>query len=395
MNYKEEINNFLQKQFQLLEDSISWTYNEKNRQIIIICPHEYYKDFLYDNYIKKIKKKLTELYNVTDIILSTKKGYIPKEKFNIKFNQYYTFENFFYSKETDLTIKLIKEIIKENKSNYNPIIIYGEKNSGKTHIIHAIGNHYIKQLKKNEIFFIDFKKSSFLLKLQIKDIEKIKIFMVDHFENYDVKSDKDRIVIKYFKYLIDKNIKIYLAVRNKLNKMIQYDELSSLLSSGIFLHLKLPDFDTRLEFIKKYSNKNNLPINNEKMFELALKCLDIPSIMEQLNYFFNIRKTKKYNVQKILHNKNPQEIIKIVTEWFNITERDLFSRNNKKNISLARHIAIYLCRTILKLSTTNLEKIFKRNHSTILYSIKKINKLKEESVDINNMLEELYKRCRY
>ncbi len=394
MKHKEELDLFLKKFFKSIIDKILWRYNAKKRQLIIICPHEYFQDFLNQNYIKKLRKNLKERYNIQDIILKTNRDhFLYGENLNFPFNQNFTFDNYFYSNETESTIKLIKEVIRK-KNKYNPVIIYGEKNAGKTHILHAIGNFYITHLNKDKILFLDFKNINFLFrKYSFEDLKKIKIFIVDHLEYYNINNDKENILLKTIKYFLNRNVKIFFSTKNRLENIVKSKELFSLLMSGIIFNLRLPDFNTRIEFIRHYTNKNNMLINENQIFDLALKHKDIGSIKKELNNILTIGTTKRDKILKKIQNKTPQNIIKLVSKQLNITEKDLLSKNNKKHISLARHIAIYLCRDIFKLSTKNLEKIFNRNHSTILYSIKKINKLKKEDENVNKIVNELYKKC--
>ena len=80
------------------------------------------------------------------------------------------------------------------------------------------------------------------------------------------------------------------------------------------------------------------------------------------------------------------EIKTYVCDFFGISVEDLMSQKRTKEISYARQLAMYICRTLLDLSLPKVGKSFDRDHATALHAIKKI----EQSIKINNNVKNDY-----
>ena len=91
---------------------------------------------------------------------------------------------------------------------------------------------------------------------------------------------------------------------------------------------------------------------------------------------------------------SPGHIINTAARHFSLSPEDIVGKSRDKNITLARQVTTLLCRELLGLSLVQVGRIFGgRDHSSILYSIKKIKQMQESNKEVHNQVEVLRKLC--
>ena len=89
------------------------------------------------------------------------------------------------------------------------------------------------------------------------------------------------------------------------------------------------------------------------------------------------------------------EILKVVATHYGIKVVDMKSKSNARPISYPRQVAMFICKQLTDLSYPEIGKIFNnKHHSTVIYSVEKIEKLKEEDPSVGNTIEMLIKHFR-
>ena len=88
-------------------------------------------------------------------------------------------------------------------------------------------------------------------------------------------------------------------------------------------------------------------------------------------------------------------VIDTVCQHYQVNRKDVLGEDRRQNIALARQVAMFLCRHMLGLSYPALGRTFGgKDHSTVIYSVKKINELQEDGKDMKQVLKDLKLRCR-
>ncbi|MCX7999329.1 MAG: hypothetical protein N3A69_10340 [Leptospiraceae bacterium] len=91
----------------------------------------------------------------------------------------------------------------------------------------------------------------------------------------------------------------------------------------------------------------------------------------------------------------PEKILKTVAETFSLLPKDLLGRQQAKEYSTPRQIAIYLCRFMLRMSFIKIGKLFQRDHSTIITSVKTVEKkLQSNDTYIQAAIEKITSQLR-
>jgi chromosomal replication initiator protein len=180
-----------------------------------------------------------------------------------------------------------------------------------------------------------------------------------------------------------------------------YDRLCSHLSLG----LAEPDLDVRLRFAQIQMTRNGLPEHRSTALFIARRCLrlrHVRGVLEQVR--------RRYEQSGALPPQNelasmigragaPQppdvdHILAVVASRYGCSSEQLRENTREKSLTLPRQIAMYLCRELLGESYPSLGLIFGgKDHSTIMYAVKKIGKMKVTNKDAHMQLTELTKQC--
>lgn len=182
-------------------------------------------------------------------------------------------------------------------------------------------------------------------------------------------------------------------------------ELYDRLCSHLVLELAEPDLDVRLRYTQQRMAKLGLPADKDIALTLARHCLrlrHIRGVLEQLRMRYeqnSILPSQEKLIQLAERNGSGQtvdvdSILAVVASRYGCSSTELRENTRNSRLSLPRQIAMYLCRDILGESYPSLGTIFGgRDHSTIMYAVRKINKTKVTNKDMHIQLTEMTKQC--
>ena len=304
--------------------------------------------------------------------------------------------------------------------SYNPLFIYGNSGLGKTHLLYAIRNEIHRTNPEKIIQYV--KGDDFTNEL----IEAIRLNSASDFRNKYRKSDvllvddiqfiggKESTQEEFFhtfNSLYEAKSQIVLTSDRppKEIKTLE-DRLKSRFESGLIADIQPPDFETRIAIIKRKAEllEMNLPDDiveyiatrrktNIRQLEGVVKKLKAQSQLYGEKVTINVAQK---TISDILNNDQPppltvEKIIDEVARTFGITSDDIRSSKRNSNISNARQIAIYAVREITDLSMNLIgEEFGNRDHSTIVYAIKQIEKNMTKDPKLKATVEDIIKNIR-
>ncbi|NIH16793.1 MAG: chromosomal replication initiator protein DnaA [Buchnera aphidicola (Periphyllus lyropictus)] len=389
----------------------------KKNQLTLYTPNKFFLDWIkekyfikiynlikkYSNY-KKIHLKLAIKKKIRIICKYSKKKNIKKNLLKNKNlfsnkNQKYTFKNFIIGNENKLVYNIAYNISKNLGKKYNPLFIYGKTGSGKTHLIYAIRNSL---LKKNKFKIIIINSENFVQKMvnSIKQncIEEFKkkyrstqILIIDDIQFFSNKKRSQEELFHTLNHLIENKKQVIFTANCYPTKIKNIQKrLQSRLDGGLSICINSLKKKTKKKILEKklkekkiYLNKKikkflikNLNSNiremdgvlnkikaNIDLYKKNFLLKDIKNILKDYLFF----KKKKITIKKIQ---------KIVSKYYKIKKSDLISKKKFHSLVLPRQIAISITREITKHSLKEISYAFnKKQHTTILYSCKKIKKL--------------------
>lgn len=368
------------------------------------------------NFIEK-----SEIPRVSEII-SEKKATFFK---NAKVNPNLTFDTFVVGASSNLEAYQASIVVANSPGKlYNPLFLYSASGLGKTHLLHAIGNHVKQNLPNLKVLYLtaDEFTDEFIRFVRDNPSDSMKDFfrtvdvlLMDDVQFLANKQLTSETFFHLFNLLVSLGKQIVLTSDRHPSELKGIeDRLVTRFNSGLSISITAPDLETRKDILRMKISLNNLDIddfdeevitffaenftNNVRELEGALNRL--------LFYVVSIAPTKHVtmevalnSVQSLINVKDAvaklseTKIINVVADYYNLTPALLIGRNRTSQVALARHIGMYLTREILDLPFARIGKAFGgKDHSTVINAITKVEKQLKEDPALIQAINEIKER---
>jgi len=406
--------------------------SQKDGVVFISVSNSFVKEWLEQKYNKIIFKILHNLdKDIKEVRYETGKsglkilrkipspfleeGQLEFKEFKIdsesNLNPRYTFDTFVVGPFNELAQAAASAVTKSPGQVYNPFFIYGGVGLGKTHLLQAIGNEIVKNFPQRKVKYMPTEKfvSEVISSIRNHQIEKLKstyqtidVLIIDDVQFLAGKEKTQEEFFYMFNSLYEKNKQIVLSSDRQPKAIPTLTErLRSRFEGGMIADISLPDFETRIAILKAkcQERKTNFPgetldyiaSNIKKNIRELEGALNILVAYQKLNNSLPDFKTVKSLLNNLISSPakviNAKKIIKAVSEFYDLKEKDLISSSRKKEIVKPRQIAMYLLREELKGSFPFIgRKLGGKDHTTAIHAYKKICK----ELDLNEgLIEEI------
>lgn len=335
----------------------------------------------------------------------------------------YTFDNFIVGSKNEFAYTACKSVAINPNSNvkpYNPLFIYGPSGLGKTHLLMAIKYEVKKQNPDMNIIYTNSETFTndlvyALGKKTIKEFHQ-KYRHADFFLIDDIQflSGKDRSQEEFFHtfndlYQYGKQI-VITSDRPPKDINIIEDRLKSRFEWGLLADISPPDLETRIAIIKRKAELLQIDIpddivnfianklkNNIRQLEGAVKKMKVYRLLTGSEPNLSVAQNV---INEILNDNQPlpitvEKIIEEVGRTYNVSPEDIRSNKRSGPISMARQVAIYIVREITQTSMKQIGQEFgNRDHTTIVYTLKKVQDLMKNNPHDKGIIEDLIKNIR-
>jgi chromosomal replication initiator protein len=344
-------------------------------------------------------------------------------------NRKYTFDNFVVG-TSNREAHQAAVLIASNPGklfNYNPLFIYSQSGLGKTHLLHAIGNYVRENAPSLKVLYIttdDFVDEFIKYVSGEKDSDNMKDFfkavdvlMVDDIQFLSEKVKTEEMFFHIFNYLVNAGKQIILTSDRHPSEIRGVESrLVTRFNSGLTMNITVPDLPTRVAILKKKIEANGLDITyfDEEVFHFFAERFsnNVRELEGALNrlvfYVINIKQTKHITMEVAIESVQPligsgvtlsslteNRIINTVADYYNLTTQQLTGRIRTNQIAMARHIAMYLIRTLLDVPFLKIGALFGgKDHSTVMNAVKKVEKSLKVDEAIATAVDQLEKRLK-
>ena len=412
---------------------------EFNNYILLTVPTRFIRDWITSRYldqilqtIKKHKKQIVRIefniiekkndnrenlsdlnqINKTQNISFIKDSYLQYSRIDPNKR----FENFLIGSSNKIAFEASLKV-SENITHYNPLYIYGGVGLGKTHLLNSIGHEMSKNKK---VMFISAERFMYQFVKSIKSNDMVKfkeyfrntdVLLIDDIQFMNGKEAMQEEFFHTFNALLDKESQIIVSADRPPNKLSRIQErIKSRFSGGLVVDIQKPEYDLRRKII------------NHKINELTTLYTDKLNITEEIRDFISSKITT--NVRELvgainrvvsfsrIYNKLPSlsetkiilkdllnlaennvtidSIQTIVCKFFKISKNEMLSSRRSRYLVRPRQTAIYLTKILTTKSLPEIGREFSnRDHTTIIHSVKTIEKLKEKNPDMNDNINKL------
>ncbi len=332
------------------------------------------------------------------------------------------FENFITGSSNKLAYEASLKV-SENISHYNPLYIYGGVGMGKTHLLNSIG---FELKKNNKVMFISAERFMYQFVKSIKSNDMVKfkeyfrntdILLIDDIQFISGKEAMQEEFFHTFNALIDKGSQIIVSSDRAPNKLLRIQErIKSRLSGGLVVDIQKPDLELRKKIVEKKTDELNALysdqlkvskeiqdfISNEitgSIRELVGAINRVVSFSRIYNKVPNLTETKVVlkDLLNLVENKVTIDLIQtIVCKYFKISKNEMLSSRRSRYLVRPRQTAIYLTKILTSKSLPEIGREFSnRDHTTIIHSVKTIEKIKEKDPEMVDNINKLKNQILY
>ena len=332
------------------------------------------------------------------------------------------FDNFLTGPSNKLAYEASLKV-SEDISHYNPLYIYGGVGMGKTHLLNAIG---LELKKNNKVMFISAERFMYQFVKSIKSNDMVKfkeyfrnsdILLIDDIQFMNGKEAMQEEFFHTFNALLEKGSKIIVSADRPPNKLSRIQErIKSRFSGGLVVDVQKPDLDLRKKIVEFKTNElNNLysnQINVSKEIQDFISTDITTSIREIIgainrvvsfsriyNKVPNLAEVKVAlkDLLNLPENKVTIDLIQtIVCKYFKISKNEMLSSRRSRYLVRPRQTAIYLTKILTSKSLPEIGREFSnRDHTTIIHSVKTIEKLKETDTEMLENVNKLKNQILY
>lgn len=385
-----------------------------NKTLVLVASSTTAKNQILKNYfhilsdtVKNVFDQQTEIEVLDE---NDKEKYLTEKSLTMKnpqvdedsaFNEKYTFDNFVVGKSNQFVYAGARAVAENPGTRFNPFFIYGGVGLGKTHLLHAIGNH-IKETRPNvRIMYVTCEKfMNDYIESMLSKREESKLAMREKYRNVDVlmvddiqflsgRAGTQEEFFHTFNDLYQNQKQIIISSDRPPNEIATLAErLSSRFASGLTQDIQPPDFETRVAILRTKAQQERYFIDEDVIAFIADKISsnirEMVALLSKVHFLATLQGKKTAGLEEAREafnqsldsqkeNLTMDTITDAVCSYFNVMKSDVLGKKKSKDIVEPRMISEYLITELLSVPLFSIGKFFGgRDHSTVVYARDKI-----------------------
>ena len=420
-------------------------WDTQKKVVYLQAPNQFVREWLSSNYTRLFQQHLSRLLSEQTItikfvddpthsllpVLQTTlvlqkiekpvQRYEPATSTNNKrqrgpINQSYLFDTFVVGPTNKLAFAAARAVAENPGRLYNPLFIYGGSGLGKTHLLHAIGNHIKEQNKKSQILYqsadrfvnefinaIRFNKV-YQFEMRYKDVD---VLLVDDIQFISNKEQTQEAFFHIFNTLQQSYKQIVFTSDSMPGDIAGLAErMRSRLEGGLVADIQLPALETKIAIVQKKAELNSELLTDDVAHFIASR--EYSNIRELEGAFIRVvafaALTKQpltlelaqkvlmrtYKETKQQKSIDLQRIVQCVAQHFDYTLQEIRSSKRSKDLTHARHVALYLMKKLTDRSFKEIGVYLERkDHSTVIHAFEKIKHNQKNDSSLCEVLQRL------
>jgi len=322
-------------------------------------------------------------------------------------NRTFTFENFVEGKSNQLARAAAWQVADNPKHGYNPLFLYGGVGLGKTHLMHAVGNHLLKKNPNAKVVYLHSERfvADMVKALQLNAINEFKRFyrsvdalLIDDIQFFAKKERSQEEFFHTFNALLEGGQQVILTSDRYPKEIDGLEErLKSRFGWGLTVAVEPPELETRVAILMKKADQASVELPHDAAFFIAQR---IRSNVRELEgalkrviahaHFMGrditielIRESLKDLLALQDKLVSVDNIQRTVAEYYKIKVSDLLSKRRSRSVARPRQVAMALSKELTNHSLPEIGDAFGgRDHTTVLHACRKIAELRELDADI-------------
>ncbi len=322
-------------------------------------------------------------------------------------NPAYTFDRFVIGPSNQFACAAAEAVAERPGQAYNPLFIYGGSGLGKTHLLHAIAHHILNE-RRQRLRIVYMTTEQFVNQL-INCIRRKKmddfrstfraadVFLLDDIQFI---AGKERTQVEFFhtfNTLQSAGRQVVFTSDARPADIPGLEErLRSRFLQGLLADIQPPELETRCAILREKARAIGWQLPEDVVLFIARRvqknvrelegCLNRSVAYSQLTSHpmsVDLVRTALSQLLPDEHRTSPPDIIRFVAHHYGVRVVDLKGRSNRRSIALPRQVAMFLIREILNLSYPEIGKVFSKHHSTVIYAVDTVQKMRQSNPDFD------------
>ena len=333
-------------------------------------------------------------------------------------NAKYTFDSFVVGPSNQFAVAACTAVSNAPGKAYNPLFLYGGVGLGKTHLVHAVGNHALRSNPRLNVVYLSSEaftndlihalETHKMPEFRARYREKCDILLLDDIQFLGNKKQTMEEFFHTFNALHEGGKQIFVTSDKLPNEIEGFEErLRSRFQWGLIADIQPPEVETRVAILKKKASTDGIVLpddvalflgthirSNVRELEGTLIRLSAFASLTKAALTIELAKDVLKNVLVVRGDKPDVEtIIKIVADQFQVKPADIKGDRRQQTIARSRQVAMYLTRKITNLSYPQIgERFGGKDHSTVINADQRVQQLMEEDAELRATVESLLRR---
>ena len=330
-------------------------------------------------------------------------------------NPKYTFERFVKGKSNEFAHAASLRVAEAPGTTYNPFFIYGGVGLGKTHLMHAIGNHIYKNNPMARIVYIPFEHflNEFIAAIRNDTTREFReryrnvdLLLIDDIQFISKKEETQTEFFHTFNALYNAKKQIVIACDRPPKEIPALEErIRTRFEWGMITDIQPPDLETRVAILQAKAKEEFMNVSDDVLYVIATNIKSNIRELEGALLRVNarsllMRQTVNIDfVNETLKDTISTQKIKVITidliqevvaHQYSTTISDLKAKTRAQNIAFPRQVAMYLSRSMTDTSLKKIGDAFGgRDHATVLHAIEKIDEMRSTDTKLDRFIKEM------
>ena len=299
-------------------------------------------------------------------------------------------------------------------NSYNPLYVYGGVGLGKTHLMHAIGNHLVASGSRIRLCYVTTENfmneliNAIRFEKTIEFKEKyrnVDVLLVDDIQFLEGKERTQEEFFHTFNQLYELQKQIVITSDCPPREISALEErLRSRFEWGLIADIQPPDLETKVAILSKKAEMEGITLPQEVSLYVASKVKsnirELEGCLVRLLAYSSLlgrpidlemaTETLKDIISESQHAVTIESIQKLVADSYGVKVSQLRSKNNAKLVALPRHVAMYLSKELTGASLPETGRRFGgKHHSTVLHAVRKIARMRDEDSNFDKRIQGL------
>ena len=393
--------------------------SEDSDALVLVAPNETFLHTLEKSYRPAVDRAMAGLDGEPVRVLFSleKPKPVVAAKPSRSFDTRYTFDRFVVGGSNQFAHAAARAVAEKPAESYNPLFLYGGVGLGKTHLLHATGHHlrtshpelnciYLtaEQFVNDLISSLRFNRMP-LFRERYRNID---VLLVDDIQFLANKERTQEEFFHTFNHLYTNQKQIILSSDTSPRNIPTLEErLRSRFEWGLIADIQAPDLETRIAILRRKAEIEGIELDTEVALFIARQAKsnirELEGLLNRVLAFSSLTgkplslELAKETLKDILPPDDRRaaatEIVKLVARHYGLKLSEIKSRNNSKQIAFPRQVAMYLCKQLTELSYPEIGRLFNnKHHSTVMYSVEKIEKVRSQDPDFDRTLDEMIRQ---